>query len=428
MSNQHRQTLEEWLAWQEGLHCSEIDLGLDRIRQVAERLGLLKPDAIVITVAGTNGKGSTVAFFESVLLSAGYRVGTYTSPHLIRYNERIRVGGIEATDGQICNAFEQIEAVRGDISLTYFEYGTLAAFLILFGADLDVMVLEVGLGGRLDAVNILDADLAVLTSIGLDHTDWLGEDRESIGFEKAGVFRPGAPAVCGDASPPESVLQHAKTVGAALYVQGEDFEYSRQQSDWQWTGLGQQRFGLPHPSLKGAFQYRNCAAMLMGLELLKERLPVSLANIRQGLISARLPGRFQVLSTQPMLIVDVAHNAQGAQALAEALRGQLCSGKTIAVFSLLKDKEISSILKELSCVFDEWHVAGLENIPRGASMLQMLQRISQAKVDIKNLAGHEDLLTAYSHVMSYAGKEDRVVIFGSFFVVAEILSAYNKAK
>ena len=414
-------TIAQWLAWQESLHCSEIDMTLHRVQEVASRLDLLSPKSLVITVAGTNGKGSTIALFESILLAAGYRVGAYTSPHLLHYNERVRIQGENVSDQTFCQAFESIEQVRGDTSLTYFEFGTLAALQILQQAELDVMLLEVGLGGRLDAVNIVDPDLAVITSIGLDHTDWLGPDRESIGREKAGIMRSGIPVVCGDPSPPKSLLAHAQQLGAPLYCIGKAFDYQIDQQGWRWKHASGQRSGLPNPRLKGRAQFNNASSVLMGLDVLKTRLPVNQRDVRIGLSQASLMGRFQILANEPLVVVDVAHNAQAARSLAEALKAQPRPGKTYAVFSLLKDKEIAPILNEIYSIVDVWHVAGLEDVPRGQSMLQMLQRIEQTSLDLPGLSGHKDVRSALEAVLAQAEALDTVVIFGSFYVVAEVL-------
>ena len=424
MTPSDTRSLDDWLAWQEQIHPSSIEMSLERIRAVTQRLQLFTTSSTkVITVAGTNGKGSTIAFLEAILLQAGYKVGCYTSPHILRYNERVRIQGQEVDDQTLCEAFSRVEQARGETSLTYFEFGTLAAISILQNAQLDVILLEVGLGGRLDAVNIIDPDLAIVTSIDLDHMDWLGNDRESIGREKAGIFRSGVPVVCGDRSPPSSVIEHAKSLGAPFYCLGKTFDFERGNNDWAWHTETERRVGLPEPHLKGSFQYSNAATALMALALLKQDLPVSQAEIRSGLMSVKLPGRFQVLSTSPLVIVDVAHNAQGARALAQNLSSQPCEGKTIAVFSMLQDKEIKPVLQALSPHIDEWHVAGMAEVPRGVSMLQMLQRIDQSKVELTSVFSYKDLCSTYNQVIDQAKPKDRIIIFGSFFVVAEILKA-----
>ena len=424
MTQSDTRSLDEWLAWQEQIHPASIEMSLERIREVAERLQLFTASSTkVVTVAGTNGKGSTIAFLEAILREAGYKVGCYTSPHILRYNERVRIQGEEVDDLTLCGAFSRVEQAREETPLTYFEFGTLAAISILQHAQLDVMLLEVGLGGRLDAVNIIDPDLAVVTSIDLDHMDWLGDNRESIGREKAGIFRFGVPVVCGDRSPPVSVTEHAKSLGAPFHCLGKTFDFERGNNDWAWHAETERRVGLPEPHLKGSFQYSNAATALMALALLKQDLPVSQSDTRAGLMDVKLPGRFQVLSTSPLVIIDVAHNAQGARALAQSLSSQPCDGQTIAIFSMLQDKDIKPVLQALAPHIDEWHVAGMEDIPRGVSMLQMLQRIDQTEVNLVSVFPYKDLCTAYDQVIEQAKPEDRIVIFGSFFVVAEILKA-----
>ncbi len=420
-------TLSEWLAWQERIHPASIDMSLTRIRDVADCLGVPSaPSTTVITVAGTNGKGSSVALLESIFLQAGYRVGSYTSPHILRYNERITIQGEAVSDEALCAAFEQIEQARGNVSLTYFEFGTLAALLVLQASSLDVMLLEVGLGGRLDAVNIVEPNLSIVTTVDLDHTDWLGPDREAIGREKAGIFRGNVPAVCGDLSPPHSLLEHARALGTPLFCQGRDFHFSHGNSDWSWWSASTRRAGLPRPQLKGDFQFHNAASVMMGLELLEQRLPVTQHAVRQGLMNAKLPGRFQALSARPLVIADVAHNPQGARALAETLMSQPCPGKTHGVFSMLADKDLAPVLEALAPVLDTWHVLGLPNVPRGVTTGAMLQRIEQTGVMLSNVTGHADLANAMDAALKTAGENDRVIVFGSFFIVAEVLNLKEK--
>ncbi|HSP00336.1 MAG TPA: bifunctional tetrahydrofolate synthase/dihydrofolate synthase, partial [Thioalkalivibrio sp.] len=308
-------TLEQWLAWQETLHPKAIDLGLERVARVAGRLGLLEPSHAVITVAGTNGKGSTVALLDAIYRAAGYRVCTYTSPHLLRYNERIRIHGALASDEALCRAFDAVDTARGEESLSYFEFGTLAALWLFWEAAPDVAILEVGLGGRLDAVNIIDSDVAVITSIGIDHEAWLGSDREVIGAEKAGVFRAARPAVCGDPRPPASIQRRALDLGAKLYMAGRDFSWQAAAlgQGWQWQGPGAVVLAdLPLPALFGPIQLNNAASALTAVTLLQARLAVSREALARGLQQVRLPGRFQQLRDKPLVILDVAHNPQGA--------------------------------------------------------------------------------------------------------------------
>ncbi|MDA1107346.1 MAG: bifunctional tetrahydrofolate synthase/dihydrofolate synthase [Proteobacteria bacterium] len=426
-------TLADWLSWQETKHPRLIDLGLERVSSVLQRMGLAQPPHAVITVTGTNGKGSSVALLEAIYRAAGYRVGAYTSPHLLRYNERVRVLGEEASDVQLCEAFARIDAARGEISLSYFEFGTLAAFDIFQRAQLDVAILEVGLGGRLDAVNILDADVALVTSIGIDHVEWLGPDRESIAREKAGIFRVERPAICGDPDVPQSLRAHARDCAAPLYCLERDFGYSADYSagtgDWSWWGRyddASARYEhLPFPGLRGAFQLRNAAAVLMALQPLLPRLPVSEDAVRQGLLAAKLPGRFQVLPGPVTRIFDVAHNPHGAEVLARTLKEYPCVGRTLAVFSMLADKDIAGVIDRMREVIDQWHVAALP-AARAASAEQIvhLLRENAAQAVVHE---HGSISAAYRAVMEQARPGDRVVVFGSFYTVAEVLQqVYNQ--
>jgi dihydrofolate synthase/folylpolyglutamate synthase len=315
-------TLDDWLGWQETLHPKAIDLRLERVRTVLQRLQPEPPAYTVITVGGTNGKGSCVAMLDSILRAAGYPVGAYSSPHLLRYNERIRINGVEADDAAICRAFARIDAVRSEISLTYFEFGTLAALELFREAGVDVAVLEVGLGGRLDAVNVLDADAALVVSIGIDHVDWLGADRDSIGYEKAGIYRAGRPAICADPDPPLRLVEYAASIHARLLCVNRDYQFARTDATWRWQS-GDWRFdALPLPALAGNHQLGNAAAALMTLISLQDRLPVSPEAIPTGLINAKLPGRFQIIPGPVEWILDVAHNPHAAAALADQLRGR----------------------------------------------------------------------------------------------------------
>ena len=410
--------LSEWLAWQELLHPNKIELGLDRVATVAQRMGLMRPQHAVITVGGTNGKGSSVALLEAILRSAGYRVGSYTSPHLLRYNERIRIDGEDIDDDSLCLAFERIDQARGDISLSYFEFGTLAALEIFARSRLDVAILEVGLGGRLDAVNIIDPDVALIATIDIDHVSWLGDTRDAIGREKAGIFRPGHPAVCGDPIPPPSIQQEADRIAAPLYTLGRDFHYEAAPGAWRWWSAEHRRDALPYPSLRGAYQVQNAAAVLMVLELLKPRFPVTQNDIRAGLETVRLPGRFQVVSGPVTQIFDVAHNPHGAKALAETLREHPCSGTTHAVFSMLNDKDIVGVISELRDTIKFWHIAGLVT-DRGLDVAS-LEAIF-ATVGIAPESMHNTVAEARKHALAKATMGDRIVIFGSFYTVAQAL-------
>lgn len=417
-------TLNEWLSWQETQHAKQIDLGLERTRPVLQRMGLDHPPHAVITVAGTNGKGSSVALLEAILHSAGYRVGAYTSPHLLRYNERIRVGCEEVSDAVLCASFERINQARDDISLTYFEFGTLAAFDIFQRAQIDIAVLEVGMGGRLDTVNLLDADAALVTTIGIDHVEWLGPDRESIGREKAGIFRRGRPAICGDPDPPQSLLTQAETVAAPLYRVTHDFGYRLYPDTWSWWGQhpGQSREKydeLPYPALRGAFQIQNAAAVLMVLGQIKQSFPVSRADICRGLTTVNLPGRFQVITGAVTRIFDVAHNPHGAQVLAAALRVHPCQGRTLAVFGMLADKDISGVLRVMQGSVDIWYMAGLA-VTRGAAGDSLAQQLL-ALQPTATVRAHVNVQEAYAQALAEAQGHDRIVVFGSFYTVAAAL-------
>lgn len=413
-------TLNDWLAWQETLHPTAIELGLGRVRPVLLRMGLEHPPFVVVTVGGTNGKGSSVAMLDSILRAAAYRVGAYSSPHLLRYNERICIGGVEVDDATLCAAFERVDQARQDISLTYFEFGTLAAFSIFAQAGLDVAVLEVGMGGRLDAVNLWDAEVALVTTIGIDHSAWLGDTREAIAFEKAGIFRAGRPAVCGDPNPPHTLLQHAESLGVPLYRFGRDFGYSTEGAAWSWWSVAQRRHVLPHPALRGPFQLQNAAGVLMVLELLAQRLPVNQGDVRQGLGAVQLPGRFQVLPGAPVRILDVAHNPHGAQVLAHTLRSWPCQGQTHAVMSMLADKDIDGVISVMRDVIDVWHVAGLD-VPRGVSGAHLAECLRTAGI-LSLVHVHASITAAYQQVLAVAQQQDRVVVFGSFYTVAAVLA------
>lgn len=397
------------------------------MQAVRSRLDLNRPDFCIISVAGTNGKGSTVAMLEAMLHAAGYRVGAYTSPHLLNYNERVRVGAQTATDADLCAAFARVEAVRGETPLTYFEFGTLAAVDIFRRARVDIAILEVGLGGRLDAVNAWDADVAIVASIGIDHTEWLGPDRESIGREKAGIFRAYRPAICSDPNPPASIAGGAAAVSAGLLQLGRDFYWQRQGPGWGWRGKWRDRerarTGLPYPAMRGDYQLFNAAGVLMALETLRERFPLSQAHIRAGLLNAVLPGRFQVLPGQPVRVLDVAHNAEAAQQLAATLRAQTVVGRTLAVAGMLKDKPLVEVMRIMSPIADEWHVAGLST-PRTASSEQLLAALAAAG-GRQPATAHSDIAVAYAAACGRAEDTDRIIVFGSFYTVGVILRLLN---
>ena len=413
-------TLAEWLAWQETLHPVEIDLGLERIAAVARDLGLLTPACPVITVAGTNGKGSSVALLETILRAAGYRVGVYTSPHLLRYNERIRIDGVAVSDADLCAAFARVDEVRGERSLTYFEFGTLAALALFATADLQAMVLEVGLGGRLDAVNILDADVALVTAIDIDHGAWLGNDRDSIGREKAGIFRAGRPAVCGDPDPPASVPAAARALGAHWLGRDGAFGYRPGEADWTWRGQGREYAHLPLPALEGAHQLDNAAAVIQALLCLDDRLPVSRAALEQGLRNVRLPGRFQRIPGPVERVLDVAHNPQGARVLAQALARTPIDGRTLLVLGMLADKDVAAFVTPLVPQIDHWYLGGL-GVARGLGAQALYERLAD-QVSGTRTSLAEDVPDAYRLAMEQSRPGDRLVVCGSFHTVAEVMA------
>jgi len=408
------------------LHPRKIELGLERVHAVLDRMQLRRPGFRVLTVAGTNGKGSTVALLEATLRAAGYRVGAYTSPHLIRYNERVRLDGQEATDESLCAAFERIEAARGEVPLTYFEFGTLAALDQFARGGVDVAVLEVGMGGRLDAVNAVDADAAVVTSIGIDHVQWLGNTRAAIGREKAGVFRRDRPAVCADPDPPASIAEVARAVGARLYQRDRDFFVERTDSAWGWRHAQTVRAGLPWPTLRGDCQLDNAAGALMLLDTVADILPVSQAHLRQGLVTAAPAGRFQVLPGLPVRVFDVAHNPDAVRRLAQTLAQQPVAGRTHAVFGMLRDKDIAGAAHAMRERVDAWYVTALGASERGASADEVAAALAAAGVT-EPVARFPDARAAYVAARRAAAPVDRLVVFGSFYMVGDILSLPSSA-
>ncbi|MEQ9892516.1 bifunctional tetrahydrofolate synthase/dihydrofolate synthase [Pectobacterium aroidearum] len=406
--------LVTWLHYLEHLHAQAIDLGLERVKQVAEHLHLLQPAPTVFTVAGTNGKGTTCCTLESILLAAGLRVGVYSSPHLVRYTERVRIQGKELPEAQHTQAFADIEAGRGAVSLTYFEFGTLSALQLFKQANLDVVILEVGLGGRLDATNIVDADVSVVTSIAIDHTDWLGNDRESIGREKAGIFRQGRPAVVGEPDMPGTIADVAAEKGALLRRRGRDWDYSVQRETWSWQDKQRELSRLPLPNVPLA----NAATALAALHY--SSLNVSEDAIRQGLRHASLPGRFQTVQESPRLILDVAHNPHAAAYLANRLSALPTTGKVRAVVGMLSDKDIAGTLAHLTPLVDEWYCAPLEG-PRGATAQQIAGHLTRSQ-------SFPDVVTAWQQAMSEAAEQDIVIVCGSFHTVAHVMEALDEEK
>ena len=420
--------LAAWLERIERLHPRQIELGLERVRLVAERMAL-RIEAISIIVGGTNGKGSTCAMLESILLAAGYRVGCYTSPHLMHFNERARINGEAASDEQLIEQFEAVEAARGDSSLTWFEFTTLAILRLFERSSLDVLVLEVGMGGRLDAVNIVDADCSIVTCIDIDHAEFLGDTREAIGFEKAHIYRPGRPAICTDPVPPKSLIDHASSIGADLWRFGQDFNYSGDRQQWSYGGRSQRRNSLAYPALRGANQLLNASGVLAALEALRARLPVSAQAIRQGLASVELPGRFQVLAGRPAVVLDVGHNPHAAAHLAANLDNMGFFPYTFAVFGMLADKDIDATISHLRSRVDHWLCVDLSG-PRGSSAADLAARLRKAGVipgegvdADRTISCFASPREAFAAAQERAGENDRIVVFGSFLTVADVLAA-----
>ncbi|WP_285130215.1 bifunctional tetrahydrofolate synthase/dihydrofolate synthase [Leclercia adecarboxylata] len=406
--------LAAWLSYLESLHSKAIDMGLERVSQVAERLDVLKPAPFVFTVAGTNGKGTTCRTLESMLMAAGYKVGVYSSPHLVRYTERVRVQNAELAESAHTASFAEIEAARGDISLTYFEYGTLSALWLFRQAQLDVVILEVGLGGRLDATNIVDPDVAVVTSIALDHTDWLGPDRESIGREKAGIFRAGKPAIVGEPEMPHTIADVAQEKGALLQRRDVDWRYSVTQSGWRFEDAKGALDNLPLPQVPQP----NAATALAALRA--SGLAVDEQAIRDGIQQAILAGRFQIVSESPRLILDVAHNPHAAAYLAGRLKSLPKTGRVLAVIGMLHDKDIGGTLACMETVVDSWYCAPLEG-PRGATAEQLMEHLGQGQT----FASVEQ---AWREAMADARPEDTVLVCGSFHTVAHVMDVMDAGR
>ena len=417
-------TLAEWLAYLETLHPKAIAMGLDRVSAVYARLGVVLT-CPVITVGGTNGKGSTCALLECMLRAGGYRVGAYTSPHLLHYNERVRVDAADATDDALLEAFAAVESARLTTPLTYFEFGTLATLWLLARAELDVVVLEVGLGGRLDAVNVVDADVAIVTTVAIDHVDYLGTTREDIGREKAGIFRSGAFAICADRLPPATLLAQASAIGARLLRIGIDYDFTAHDGQWSYRGPGGTRHGLPIPALRGAYQLANAATALAALDVLRERLPVPMGAVREGLVSVELPGRLQVLPGRPVTVLDVAHNPQAAAALADSLASMGFHPQTWAVFGIMADKDIGSVIAALLPRVDRWYVASLPP-PRGATAVDLRQRLETAGVAPAAIRDFNDPASAYRAAREAVAEADRIIVFGSFLTVAAALALTDR--
>ena len=420
----HFDSLKGWLDWQESLHPLAIDLGLERAAQVFHALNpdCLKP--LTITVAGTNGKGSCIAFLEAIYRAEGYRVGAYSSPHILKYNERIKIDGKPVSDELICEAFARIESVRGNTSLSYFEFGTLAALDIFRRSGLDVQLLEVGLGGRLDAVNIVDPNVALVTSIGIDHVDWLGATREAIGQEKAGIFRAKTPAIIGDCDPPNSLLQSAIDKDARLYCIDKDFGYKKQATTWNWFAGDRLISQLPEPGLKGEHQYRNASAVILAVELLATSLPVSDVSIRAGLKNIQLLGRFQLINDKIPVLLDVGHNPEAAKTLVAYLKMTFPGKRIHAIFSMMKDKDIAGVLEIMNPVVYNWFFAPLAN-PRSATEPLMREIFSQSSVTRVSF-GFTSFAEAFNAAKNQALENDLLLVFGSFFLVSDCLNEFEK--
>lgn len=417
------ESLEQWLAYLEQLHPQAIALGLDRVEQVRRALDI-RPAWPIITVGGTNGKGSCCAMLEAMLAQGGYRVGCYTSPHLLHYNERVRIDGRPVDDATLCAAFARIEQARGDVSLTYFEFGTLAAMLAFDAAGIDVAVLEVGLGGRLDAVNIFDADCAIVVSVDLDHQAFLGDTREAIGAEKAGIYRCGRPAICADSDPPQSLVAHAKTIGADLMLIDRDFGFVAEPRQWRYWGPRTNRNGLPWPALRGACQLGNAAACLTALDTLRDRLPLSAADLRAGLLTASVAGRFQVLPGRPLVVLDVAHNPHAARVLAANLAElPKSSGEVVAVCAMLKDKDIAGVMATLKHSFTRWHLATAEG-PRAATAAELQTALGAAGTQAPAVL-FSGVAEAWREACKNARDDDKLIVFGSFLTVAAVMREIN---
>ncbi|KJV37037.1 bifunctional tetrahydrofolate synthase/dihydrofolate synthase [Luteibacter yeojuensis] len=420
-------TLDQWLAYQETTNVHEIELGLDRVRRVWQAMGAPRPAPLVITVGGTNGKGSTVALLEGMLRAAGYRTGCYTSPHLVRYNERVRIDGVDAVDADLVASFERIEAARGGTTQTYFEFGTLAAIDLMARAGVDVAILEVGLGGRLDAVNIIDADLVVITTIDLDHQAWLGNDRDSIGREKAGIARAGQPAVVGELAPPEGLLEALRGLGASIERAGSSYWWETQgqgtpEATWRWFHTDGTVRALPRPALAAPVQYANASAAIAALHALRARLTVPDAAIAAALARVQVGGRLQRIGERPLTLVDVGHNPQAARALAAWLDAAPGGGKVFAVYGALADKDVGGVIAALGTRIDRWFLAGLDgDTPRGLPAAALEASLAATLPDASREA-HPGVAAAWQAAREAAGEADTILLFGSFFVAGAALS------
>ena len=410
--------LTDWLGYIESIHPSTIDLTLERIKIVIERLNL-DISFPILTVGGTNGKGSTCSILESIYREAGYKVACYTSPHFLNFNERIKIQTLAVSDEVICEAFSRIESAREDVTLTYFEYGTIAAMIIFSEAHVDVAILEVGLGGRLDAVNVFDADCAIVTTVDLDHMDYLGHTREAIGFEKAGIYRTEKTSICGDFDPPQSLIKHAELIHADLKIIGKDFGYEAHHDSFDFLIDSTFVMNLPLPKLQGDFQLANATNALMAVKAMEDKLPLTEISIQKGITLTLLPGRFQEVKKMPSLIFDVANNPQAARSLSHNLKTHVVPGKTIAVFSILKDKDIFGVINELNLDIDDWFIAEIQN-ERAASIENISNTIQKINPSA-HIEAFKNIQEAYQFASKEVTRNDRIIVFGSFFTVADIM-------
>jgi dihydrofolate synthase/folylpolyglutamate synthase len=410
--------LHDWLGYIETIHPSTIDLTLERIKVVIERLNL-DISFPILTIGGTNGKGSTCSILESIYREAGYKVACYTSPHFLHFNERIKIQAVAVTDELICEAFSRIESAREGVTLTYFEYGTIAAMIIFSEAHVDVAILEVGLGGRLDAVNVFDADCSIVTTIDLDHMDYLGHTREAIGFEKAGIYRTEKTAICGDFDPPQSLINHAELIHADLKIIGKDFGYEAHHDSFDFLIDSTFVMNVPLPKLQGDFQLANATSALMAVKAMEDILPLTEISIQKGITLTLLPGRFQEVKKMPSLIFDVAHNPQAARSLSHNLKMHVVPGKTIAVFSILKDKDIFGVINVLNLDINDWFIAEIQN--ERAASIETISNTIQKINPSAHIEAFKNIQEAYQFASKEVTRNDRIIVFGSFFTVADIM-------
>ena len=410
--------LTDWLGYIESIHPSTIDLTLERIKIVIERLNL-DISFPILTVGGTNGKGSTCSILESIYREAGYKVACYTSPHFLNFNERIKIQALAVSDEVICEAFSRIESAREGVTLTYFEYGTIAAMIIFSEAHVDVAILEVGLGGRLDAVNVFDADCAIVTTVDLDHMDYLGHTREAIGFEKAGIYRTEKTSICGDFDPPQSLINYAEFIHADLKIIGKDFGYEAHHDSFDFLIDSTFVMNLPLPKLQGDFQLANATNALMAVKAMEDKLPLTEISIQKGITLTLLPGRFQEVKKMPSLILDVAHNPQAARSLSHNLKTHVVPGKTIAVFSILKDKDIFGVINVLNLDIDDWFIAEIQN--ERAASIETISNTIQKINPSAHIETFKNIQEAYQFASKEVRRNDRIIVFGSFFTVADIM-------